>query len=91
MKFKTLKIISSFLLLSWLGAACSILPANEPTWLVLLTTQELEDSGLLNRLIPQYEQFSGVRVKRLPLSTTTALDYAKLAGVDVVLLPAGPA
>ncbi len=78
--------------LSVLLTACSTdRKAVEPRWLVLVTTQELEDSGLLDVLLPPFEQSSGVRVKRLPLTTAKALEYASLAGVDVLLLPAGAA
>jgi tungstate transport system substrate-binding protein len=80
------------LLLSLLLVACSTdKGAVEPRWLVLVTTQELEDSGLLDAVLPPFEQSTGVRVKRLALTTAKALDYAGLAGVDVVLLPAGSA
>src|SRR5207248_78166 len=46
---------------------------------------------LLDAIVPPFERATGVHVKRLPLSTAKALEYANLAGVDVVLLPAGAA
>jgi tungstate transport system substrate-binding protein len=85
-------LVALLLALSLVLAACSTdRSAVEPKWLVLVTTQELEDSGLLDIIIPPYEKASGVRVKRLPVTTATALDYASKAGVDVLLLPGGPA
>jgi tungstate transport system substrate-binding protein len=73
-------------------AACSTdRSVVEPRWLVLLTTQELQDSGLLDIIIPPYEQANNVRVKRLPVTTAAGIDYALKAGVDVLLLPGGPA
>ncbi|HEX2914894.1 MAG TPA: hypothetical protein VH186_29140 [Chloroflexia bacterium] len=79
----------------WLAvmlAACSTQRgATEPRWMVLLTTPEMENSGLLDAIIPPFEKANGVHVKRLPVSTTKALDYAALAGIDVTLLPAGSA
>ncbi len=80
-----------FMLLSLLLTACSLdSKATEPRWMVLVTTQELAESGLLDVLLPPFEQSNGVRIKRLALTTAKALDYAALAGVDVLLLPAGP-
>ncbi|MBN9393241.1 MAG: hypothetical protein J0I20_34735 [Chloroflexi bacterium] len=88
-----LGLLSSLLLtLSLLLTACSLdRKAVEPTWLTLVTTQELQDSGLLDVLLPPYEQANNVRVKRLPVTTAMGLDYASKAGVDVLLLPGGPA
>lgn len=85
-------LVSLLLALSLLLAACSLdRKAIEPTWLTLVTTQELQDSGLLDVLLPPYEQANNVRVKRLPVTTAMGLDYARKAGVDVLLLPGGPA
>ncbi len=64
--------------------------AAEPKWLALVTTQELQDSGLLDIIIPPYEQANNVRVKRLPVTTALGLKYAGNAGVDILLLPGGP-
>src|SRR4051812_2398804 len=81
-----------WLALSLALAACSVdRSAVEPRWLSLVTTQGLQDSGLLDILIPPYEQANNVRVKRLPVTTAMGLDYARKAGVDVLLLPGGPA
>lgn len=93
MKSKIQNLFSLVLLtfsLSLLLSACSLdRTATEQRWLVLVTTQELESSGLLDALLPPYEQATGVKVKRLPLGTAKALAYADKAGVDVLLLPAG--
>ena len=86
-QISTLLIIS--LWLAFLLSACSLQHDTEPRWLVLVTTKELDESGLLNALVPAFEASSGVRVKRLPLTTGTALSDAAQAGVDVLLLPAG--
>lgn len=92
MKLKVWSGLFVTVCLALLLAGCSVSRgAVEPRWLVLVTTQELEDSGLLDTILPPFEQSTGVRVKHLPLTTAKALDYARLAGVDVLLLPAGPA
>ena len=88
------KLFGGLLLTVWLAAllsACSLQHSTEPQWLTLVTTTELDQSGLLDQLLPPFEQQTGVHVKRVPVSTATALQYASNAGVDVVLLPAGPA
>ncbi len=77
--------------LATLLSACSLQREAEPRWLVLLTTKELDESGLLEAIIPPFEQQSGLKVKRLPLATATALGYADKAGIDLILLPGGPA
>lgn len=85
-------LVSLMLVLTLVLAACSTdRSAVEPKWLALVTTQELEDSGLLDIIIPPYEQANNVRVKRLPVTTALGLKYARNAGVDVLLLPGGPA
>lgn len=93
--FNSLKfgLLAALLLaLSVVLAACSVdRSAVEPKWLSLVTTQELQDSGLLDVLIAPYEQANNVRVKRIPVTTAMGLDYASKAGVDVLLLPGGPA
>lgn len=95
MKFSPLKLsllVALLLSLSLVLAACSVdRSAVEPKWLSLVTTQELQDSGLLDALIPPFEQANNVRVKRIPVTTALGLDYASKAGVDVLLLPGGPA
>lgn len=90
--FNFLKIFVAGLILSGLLTGCSLSRSGaEPKWLVLLTTAELDQSGLLDVILPPYEKSAGVRIKRLPLSTQTSLNYAALAGIDVVLLPGGTA
>ncbi len=87
----SLTLILLFALMLGLTACSLDRKAVSPSWLVLLTTRELDESGLLDALLPPFEAQSGLRVKRVSVSTAKALEYASLAGVDVVLLPAGTA
>jgi tungstate transport system substrate-binding protein len=73
--------------LGLLLTACSLnKKAEEQSWLVIATTQDLSNSGLLERLLPPFEQANKVRVKLLPVSQAKALEYARNGGVDVLLV-----
>jgi ABC-type tungstate transport system permease subunit len=90
--FRFLGLFLVSLLLAVLLTGCSLdRNAQEPRWLVLLTTPEVEASGLLSVVVPPYEKANNVRVKRLTVDTKKSLEYADLAGIDVLLLPAGSA
>jgi tungstate transport system substrate-binding protein len=79
------------LLLSLFLTACSLdrKSADTTRWLILATSQEVADSGLLEAVVPKFEQTSGVKVKRLTVTTEQALRYARDGGVDVLLLNGG--
>lgn len=60
-------------------------PKDEKT-LVLSTTTSTKDSGLLNVLVPVFEQKSGLKVKVLSQGTGQALKTGELGDCDVVLV-----
>lgn len=60
-------------------------PKDEKT-LVLSTTTSTKDSGLLDKLVPVFEQKSGLKVKVLSQGTGQALKTGELGDCDVVLV-----
>ncbi len=75
------------LLLSTLLAGCSLSKkAEEPRWLALATTPDLESSGLLDVILPPFERANNLRIKRLPVSYEQALRYGEDGGVDALLV-----
>jgi len=56
--------------------------------LILVTTTSTYDSGLLDVLIPLFEQQSGYQVKPIPVGTGAALAMAAQGEADVVLVHA---
>lgn len=60
---------------------------QEPT-LVLATTTSTADSGLLDAILPPFEEASGVRVKVLAVGTGQALALGEQGDADVVLIHA---
>jgi tungstate transport system substrate-binding protein len=84
-KFLGLALIA--LLLASLLAGCSLSKKTEETrWFVLATTPDLNNSGLLDVLLPPFEKANNLRVKRLPVSYEKALAYAHDGGVDALLV-----
>lgn len=81
-----------FVLLSLILAACR--PAHlAPTApgdpnLILATTTSTQDSGLLDMLIPRFEQQSGYRVKTIAVGTGAALKMGEQGNADVLLVHA---
>ncbi|MEI6043451.1 MAG: hypothetical protein WCS37_03560 [Chloroflexota bacterium] len=75
------------LLLTGLLTACSLnKKTEEQRWLVIATTNDLNNSGLLKLLLPAFEQSNNVRIKLLPVSQDKAVDYGMNGGVDVLLV-----
>ncbi|GEM_PF-516162 len=56
--------------------------------LIVATTFSLEDSGLLNFLVPEFERLSGYRVKVLAVGTGEALEMGRRQVADVLLVHA---
>lgn len=57
----------------------------------LSTTTSTENSGLLQYLLPAFEEKSGLKVKVIAVGTGKALELAKNGDVDVTLVHARPA
>jgi tungstate transport system substrate-binding protein len=64
-------------------------PANPE--LILATTTSTQDSGLLDTLVPLFEQQSGYRVKTISVGTGQALALGERGEADVLLVHAPPA
>jgi tungstate transport system substrate-binding protein len=56
--------------------------------LLLATTTSTQDSGLLDVLIPAFEDASGYNVKEIAVGTGQALELGRLGNVDVLLVHA---
>jgi tungstate transport system substrate-binding protein len=68
------------------GAATPVAPANPE--LILATTTSTQDSGLLDVLVPAFEQQSGYKVKVVAVGTGQALKMGEEGNADVLLVHA---
>lgn len=66
----------------------SPLQAQARPEIILATTTSTNDSGLLDSLIPVFEQSSGIRVKVIAVGTGAALEMARRGDADAVLVHA---
>lgn len=88
--------VSLFLLATLLLSACSQAtpqPPAAPTQpanpdLILATTTSTQDSGLLDVLIPAFEQKTGFKVKTVAVGTGQALKMGEEGNADVLLVHA---
>jgi len=74
----------ALLVLVLVGAACSR-PERE---VILATTTSTQDSGLLDVLVPRFEEKTGYKVKVIAVGTGQALAMAREGNADVVLVHA---
>jgi len=73
-------LLSASLVLS----ACSSKPSNPS--LILATTTSTQDSGLLDVLIPAFEQQTGYQVKVVAVGSGQALTMGQQGNADVLLV-----
>ena len=66
------------------AAGCSQ-PRGEPTALTLATTTSTRDSGLLDVLVPIFEEETGIGVKVVAVGSGQALELGRRGDVDVLL------
>ena len=71
--------------LSVLSSACDDDPGYNEDELILATTTSLNDSGLLDELIPIFEEEAGVSVKIIAVGTGAALRMGAEGNADVLL------
>ncbi|HEX21565.1 MAG TPA: tungsten ABC transporter substrate-binding protein, partial [Actinobacteria bacterium] len=83
-----LVLILTSLLVAVSGCQSSKSASKPVTNLILATTTSLQDSGLLDKLIPAFEQRYPYRVKTLALGTGEALATAARGEADVILVHA---
>jgi tungstate transport system substrate-binding protein len=89
----TLTLLAALsLLLSACGAAATPAPTSLPAPanpnLILATTTSTQDSGLLDVLVPMFEQQTGYTVKTVAVGTGAALKMAEEGNADVLLVHA---
>jgi tungstate transport system substrate-binding protein len=66
-------------------AGCSSRTAQEQT-ITLATTTSVQDSGLLDELLPLFREQSGIEVKVVAVGTGQALELARRGDADVLLV-----
>ncbi len=71
-------------------AACTTVPNNSPRnpELILATTTSTYDSGLLDELVPIFEEGSGYQVKTIAVGTGKALSMGEAGNADLLLVHA---
>lgn len=82
--------LSLFVLLTLAACQPAALAPTAPSNpnLILATTTSLQDSGLLDVLIPRFEQQTGYAVKTIAVGTGAALKLGEQGNVDVLLVHA---
>jgi tungstate transport system substrate-binding protein len=78
--------LSSILAVVLILAACSSTPANPA--LILATTTSTQDSGLLDVLVPLFEEQTGYTVNTVAVGTGQALKMGEEGNADVLLVHA---
>ena len=81
---KLLKLLVIILVLISLGVAVFL--AKTPSHIILATTTSTVDSGLLDVLIPIFEEQSGITVKTIGVGSGMALKMGRLGTADVLLV-----
>ncbi|AGL00317.1 substrate-binding domain-containing protein [Desulfoscipio gibsoniae] len=61
-------------------------PENDQ--IILATTTSTQDSGLLDVLVPKFQEQTGYTVKTVPVGTGQALEMGKMGNADVLLVHA---
>jgi len=85
----TIKIAALLLIFTLLPAGCERKQASkEDRTIRLATTTSLENSGLLDVLLPAFYEKTGITVRVLPMGTGKALRTARDGNCDVVLVHA---
>ncbi|MGQ9571841.1 MAG: substrate-binding domain-containing protein [Dehalococcoidia bacterium] len=86
MSARTLFVLG--LLLSWLAVLVSLAGCGGGDELILATTTSVQDSGLLDELIPRFEEGTDYSVKPIAVGSGAALKLGERGDVDVLLVHA---
>jgi tungstate transport system substrate-binding protein len=84
--FRWLLAVTVLLTLAFAAAGCSSGPKNPDV--ILATTTSTQDSGLLDELIPLFEDQTGYNVKTVAVGTGAALQMGANGEADVLLVHA---
>lgn len=71
-----------------LALCSSPVAAQERSEIVLATTTSTQDTGLLDSLLPMFQQQTGIAVKPIAVGTGAALEMARRGDADAVLVHA---
>lgn len=77
---RALGAVAALLLAAWAGAGC-----GGDNQIILATTTSARDSGLLDILVPAFEEESGYSVAVIAVGSGQALEMARRGDADVVL------
>jgi tungstate transport system substrate-binding protein len=81
----SLRALTGLILFSALLLLASCGQATESKNIILATTTSTQDSGLLDVLVPMFEEQSGYRVKTIAVGTGEALAMGRRGDADVLL------
>ncbi len=86
------KTFVAVILIALFATAAGLLAAGcgqgEPTKLVLATTTSTQDSGLLDEILPEFEEKYNVKVKVIAVGTGEALKMGERGDADVLMVHA---
>ncbi len=82
---KRIPIIIVLFLVGFIAFFLFLMPKNR---IRLATTTSLDNSGLLNELLPQFEQKTGIKVDVIAVGTGKALKLAEGGDVDIIFVHA---
>jgi len=78
-------ILAALLSLAGCGQKPESAEAPDPQDIILATTTSTQDSGLLDELVPRFEEQTGYRVKTIAVGTGEALAMGRRGDADVLL------
>ena len=78
-------VIAALISMAGCGQAPESVEAREQRDILLATTTSTQDSGLLDELLPLFEEQTGYRVKTIAVGTGEALAMGKRGDADVLL------
>ncbi|MEW6029482.1 MAG: substrate-binding domain-containing protein [Chloroflexota bacterium] len=81
------RILTVLFLLTLLVSACALAAPKNPN-LILATTTSTQDSGLLDVLVPMFEEQTGYTVQTVAVGTGEALKMGEEGNADVLLVHA---
>ncbi|MGH2537528.1 MAG: substrate-binding domain-containing protein [Candidatus Promineifilaceae bacterium] len=83
-----IRALAAALLAAGLAAGCARGPAAAEREVILATTTSTQDSGLLDALLPLFEEQTGYQVKVIAVGTGQALQMGRDGNADVLLVHA---